>query len=258
MSENAVPGAALVIPALNEQDVIGQTLSRVPRSLFRLIMVVDNGSTDHTAEIARAGGADVVYEQERGYGAACLRALAALPAGIETLVFLQADGSEDPSEASLLLAPIHDGRADLVIGSRTLGNAEEGALLPHQVFGNWLATFLVRCIYGFRYTDLGPFRAIRRDALERLHMRDRNYGWTIEMQVRALQERLRVLEVPVSYRRRAAGVNKVSGNLKASILAGVKILWTILRLTLAAPRAARSTDAPEPEAATPRPSKRSR
>jgi glycosyltransferase involved in cell wall biosynthesis len=231
--------AALIIPALNEEEVIATTLRRVPRSLFRMIVVADNGSRDRTAEIARTCGAEVVREPERGYGAACLGGIAALPGEIEAVVFMQADSSEDPEEARLLLAPIEEGRADLVIGSRTLGKAEPGALLPHQVFGNRLATFLMHCLHGFRYTDLGPFRAIRRDALARLNMRDRGYGWTVEMQVRALQHGLRVLEVPVSYARRAAGENKVSGNIRASILAGAKILWTILRLSIARPKAAR-------------------
>lgn len=222
--------SALIIPALNEEPVIGQTLQTVPRSLYSTVIVVDNGSTDRTAELASAHGAIVLREPERGYGAACLRALAALPQDIEAVVFMQADLSEDPEEARLLLDPIAAGAADLVIGSRTMGSADPGALLPHQELGNWIATSLIRLFYGYRYTDLGPFRAIRRDVLERLSMRDRNYGWTIEMQIRALEEGLRVMEVPIRYRNRAAGVNKVSGNLTASFKAGYKIISTILRL----------------------------
>jgi glycosyltransferase involved in cell wall biosynthesis len=227
-----VPGstAALIIPALNEEAVIGTTLQAIPPGLFHTIIVADNGSTDRTAEIAHAHGAMVVHEPERGYGAACLRALAGLPSAVDTVVFMQADLSEDPAEARSLLAPISDGRADLVLGSRTMGKAEKGALLPHQVFGNWLSTSLIRLFYGHRYTDLGPFRAIRREALEKLQMRERNYGWTIEMQVRALENGLRVMEVPVTYRVRAAGENKVSGNLRASIAAGAKIISTVFRL----------------------------
>ena len=239
MSDASSPAgarAALIIPALNEEDVVATTLRRVPPSLFRTIVVADNGSTDRTAEIARAEGARVVHEPERGYGAACLRALAALPPDVDAVVFMQADASEDPAEAPLLLAPIREGRADLVIGSRTLGQAEPGALLPHQAFGNRLATFLVQCVYRHRYSDLGPFRAIRRDALERLKMRDRGYGWTIEMQVRALQHGLRIIEVPVSYGKRMAGEGKISGNLKASIQAGVKIIWTIFKLAIDRPK----------------------
>lgn len=221
---------ALIIPALNEDPVIGQMLRAIPASLYHVIVVADNGSADGTAEVAAAHGAMVVYEPERGYGAACLRAIEALPDGIEAIVFMQADLSEDPEEARLLLGPIERGEADLVLGTRTQGTAEPGALLPHQAFGNWLATGLIRWFYGFRYTDLGPFRAIRRDALERLQMRERNYGWTIEMQVRAIEEGLRIRETPVRYGVRVAGVNKVSGNLKASLMAGYRIIATVVRI----------------------------
>lgn len=238
-SNSAGARAALVIPALNEEDVIATTLRRVPPSLFRIIVVADNGSTDRTAEIARAEGARVVHEPERGYGAACLRALAALPAAVDAVVFMQADASEDPGEASLLLAPIREGRADLVIGSRTLGKTAPGALAPRQIFGNRLATFLIRRLHGHRYTDLGPFRAIRRDALERLNMRDRGYGWTIEMQVRAVQHGLRITEVPVSYGKRAAGKGKISASLKVSVQAGVEIIWTVFKLAIDRPKAGR-------------------
>jgi glycosyltransferase involved in cell wall biosynthesis len=221
--------AALIIPALNEAAAIGLTLSRVPPGLYAEIVVADNGSTDATAAIALDHGARVVFEPERGYGAACLKGVAALSPEIEVVVFMDADASDDPAEARALLGPIASGAADFVLGSRTLGQSEPGSLQPHQRFGNRLATSLVRLIYGHAYTDLGPFRAIRADALARLGMRDRNYGWTIEMQVKALLHGLRVREVPVSYRRRI-GVSKVSGNLGASLRAGVKILWTIFRL----------------------------
>ncbi len=224
--------AALIIPALDEEPVIGRALDQIPRGLYREIIVADNGSRDRTAEIARARGVTVVTEPERGYGAACLRAIAALPAEIEAVVFMDADASDDAAEAVLLLEPIYQGRADLVIGSRTLGHAEEGSLQPHQIFGNRLATWLIRLCFGHRYTDLGPFRAIRTDALRTLGMRDRNYGWTIEMQIKALRHKLRVMEVPVSYRVRV-GVSKVSGNWRASLAAGLKIIWTILRLACA-------------------------
>ena len=230
MAEPEALRAALVIPALNEEAVIAATLRAIPAGVFHLVIVADNGSTDRTVDAARACGATVVVEPERGYGAACLRALADLPPEVDVVVFLQADLSEDPREAPLLLAPIARGEADLVLGSRVLGRAEEGALLPHQAFGNWLATTLIRMLYGHRYTDLCAFRAIRRDALDRLRMQDRNYGWTVEMQVRALEHGLRIQEVPVSYRKRAAGVNKVSGNLRASVHAGWVILRTVLRL----------------------------
>jgi glycosyltransferase involved in cell wall biosynthesis len=230
MSKVASTTAALVIPALNEEDVIGQTLRAIPLSLYRSIVVADNGSTDRTAEIARQEGALVVTEPERGYGAACLRALESLPLDVDTIVFMQADLSETPEEAQLLLAPIFEGRADLVLGSRTTGTAARGSLLPAQRFGNWLVTRLIRVLYGHRFTDLGPFRAIRRDALRRLNMRERNYGWTVEMQIRAVEEGLRIIEVPVSYAVRVAGENKVSGNLRVSVIAGVRIISTVLRL----------------------------
>lgn len=227
------PSTALIVPALNEEDVIGTMLSRLPPGLFDVVIVADNGSTDRTAEISRAHGAVVVSEPKRGYGAACLKAMDALPVEVEIVVFLQADASEDAGEARLLLAPIANGRADLVIGSRVLGQAEPGALLAHQEFGNTVACTLIRWIYGVRYTDLGPFRAIRATSLRQLEMRDRNYGWTVEMQVRAIQHHLRIEEVPVSYKKRVAGENKVSGNWKASLQAGFKIVTTILRLMLA-------------------------
>lgn len=232
MSQDSATTAALIIPALNEEAVIGDMLRAIPPSLFLAVIVADNGSTDHTASIAQSCGAIVVHEPERGYGAACLRAIQALPAGVQIVVFLQADLSEDPAEAPLLIAPIQNGRADLVIGSRTLGKAQPGAILPHQAFGNWLATTLIRLFYQYRYTDLGPFRAIRRTSLDAMNMRERNYGWTIEMQIRAVEQGLRILEVPVTYRVRAAGVNKVSGNLRASVAAGAKIISTVFRLWL--------------------------
>jgi glycosyltransferase involved in cell wall biosynthesis len=229
MSPSFTPRAVLIIPALNEEPAIGGTLDRVPPDLYQVIIVADNGSQDRTAEVARMRGATVVSEPERGYGAACLRAIRALPEGIDAVVFMDADASDDPAEAALLLEPICAGRADLVLGSRTLGRAEAGALAPHQILGNRLATWLIRALFGHRYTDLGPFRAIRADALRKLGMRDRNYGWTIEMQIKALRQGLRVLEVPVSYRRRV-GVSKISGNWRASLAAGAKIIWTVLRL----------------------------
>lgn len=201
----------------------------MPPDLFRWIIVADNGSNDGTATVARARGAIVVAEPERGYGAASLAALAALPAEAEIVVWMQADLSEDPSQAAELMAPIRAGEADLVIGSRTLGTAAKGALLPHQQFGNRLACFLIRMFWGHRYTDLGPFRAIRRDALDRMQMADRNYGWTIEMQIKAVRMGLRVVEIPVRYGVRVAGENKVSGNWRASARAGWIILRTVFR-----------------------------
>ena len=229
MNGAPVAKAVLIIPALNEEPAIGVTLARIPPGLYAEIIVADNGSRDRTAEIARQAGATVVTEPRRGYGSACLRAMASLPADADVVVFMDADSSDDPREAASLLAPIYSGRADFVLGSRTLGKAEKGSLQPHQRFGNVLATFLIRILFGYHYTDLGPFRAIRLDALRQLDMQDRNYGWTIEMQIKAVRHKLRIEEIPVSYKNRI-GVSKVSGNLKASVLAGVKILWTVLRL----------------------------
>jgi len=223
--------AALIVPALNEEPAIGHTLDLVPRDLYREIIVADNGSRDRTADVARARGATVVSEPQRGYGAACLRAMEALPPGIEAVVFMDADASDNPAEAALLVEPILEGRADLVIGSRTLGRAEPGSLEPHQIFGNRVAVWIVHLLFGHRYTDLGPFRAIRAEALRELGMRDRGYGWTIEMQIKALRHKLRVIELPVSYRRRI-GVSKISGDWRASMAAGAKITWTVLRLAL--------------------------
>lgn len=232
MPDLSVARAALIIPAYNEAPVIAATLGSIPAGLFELVIVADNGSTDGTAKVAAAAGATVVRTPVRGYGAGCLAAIAALPPEINVVVFLQADGSEDATEAKILMQPLLEGRADLVLGSRTMGKAEPGSLLPHQEFGNWLASFLIRVLFGHVYTDLGPFRAIRRDKLDALGMGDRNYGWTVEMQVRALQKGLRVMEVPVRYGRRTAGVNKVSGNWKGSLRAGWVIVGTILRLRM--------------------------
>ena len=219
-----------IIPALNEEQSIGTVLGEIPRALDAAVIVADNGSSDRTGQVAAAHGADVVREARRGYGNACLKALSHLPPRTEVVVFMDADGSDIPSEARALIDPIARGEADLVVGSRVLGKREAGALEAHQRAGNALATLLVRLLYGYQYTDLGPFRAIRAESLASLGMRDPNYGWTVEMQIRAVQNGLRVLEVPVSYRRRRAGTSKVSGNIIGSIKAGAKILWTVARL----------------------------
>jgi glycosyltransferase involved in cell wall biosynthesis len=222
--------AALIIPALNEAACLPLLFDAIPAELFRWIIVADNGSTDGTATVARSRGAIVVTEQERGYGAASLAAMAALPVEARIVVWMQADLSEDPAQAAELMAPIVAGESDLVIGSRTLGSAARGALLPHQVFGNALACFLIRVFWGYRYSDLGAFRAIRRESLEALGMADRNYGWTVEMQIKAVRQGLRIREIPVRYGVRVAGENKVSGNWKASARAGWVILRTVFGL----------------------------
>ena len=225
-----MPGVpvALVIPALDEEHAIGALLEAIDRAVVRDVIVGDNGSRDATGDVARSRGAQVVRIEERGYGAACAGALAVLADDVDVVLFMDADGSDDPAEIPLVLEAVMTGRADLVIGSRALGVVERGALTPQQRFGNWLATRLVALLYGHRYTDLGPFRAIRRDLLDRIGMRDRRYGWTVEMQVRALQLSARVTEVPVRYRRRV-GKSKISGTVSGVIKAGWWIIYTILK-----------------------------
>ena len=223
---------ALIIPALDEELALPTVLDELPRSLFAQVIVVDNGSRDSTAAVARAGGARVVSEPRRGYGRACLAGLAALDGAADIVVFMDADASDVPAEAPALLEPILRGEADLIIGSRRLGRAAPAALAWHQRWGNRLVVGLIRLLFGFRYTDLGPFRAIRRASLAQLAMRDTNFGWTAEMQVKAVRRGLRVREVPVSYRPRL-GQSKISGTVSGSLRAGIKILWTVLRLRLA-------------------------
>lgn len=218
---------ALIIPALNEEDAIGEVLAAVDTAVVDQLVVVDNGSTDGTAGRAERSGAMVVAEAHRGYGAACLRGIAAADA--EILVFLDGDGSDDPGEIPRLLEALIQRNADMVIGSRVLGDAEPGALTPVQRFGNALTCVLVRWFWRVNYTDLGPFRAIHRRALDALAMADRDFGWTIEMQVKAAQCGLKVVEVPVARRRRRAGVSKISGSVVGSYLAGKKILATVFR-----------------------------
>ena len=220
---------ALIIPALNEEETIAAALDGLARQALAQVVVVDNGSSDHTAEVARRCGALVVSEPRRGYGQACLAGLAVLEPNASIVVFMDADGSDDPADLERLLGPIRRGEADFVIGSRALGERERGSLSRQQRFGNRLASMLLRVLYGAHCTDLGPFRAIRREALEKLSMRDTNFGWTVEMQIKARRHGLRVREVPVRYRRRRGGKSKVSGSVRGSIPAGAKILWTILR-----------------------------
>ncbi len=220
----------VVIPALNEEASLPFVLQALPHPPVRRVVVADNGSRDRTARVAREGGAIVVPAARRGYGSACLAGLAYLRANDppEIVAFVDADYSDHPEELPLLLAPLAAGTADLVIGSRVLGEHERGALLPQARAGNLVACLLIRLLYGHRYTDLGPFRAARWEALERLGMADPDFGWTAEMQVKALRHGLRVAEVPVRYRRRV-GVSKITGTLIGTIRAGYKILWTVFR-----------------------------
>lgn len=221
------PRVSLIIPALNEESSLPLVLDALPRDVLHEVVVVDNGSTDATAERARERGARVVHEPVRGYGAACLAGMAVLDSP-DVVAFVDGDFSDHPEELAEILAPILRNEADLVIGSRMTGRRERGALLPQARFGNWLATALIRVFWGVRFTDLGPFRAIRADALERLQMADRDFGWTVEMQVKAAQHGLRCVEVPVSYRKRI-GRSKITGTIRGTIRASHKILATIFR-----------------------------
>ena len=223
------PKIIVVIPAYNEALSIGKVVAEVPRPPVHEIIVVDNASTDRTAEVARGEGAVVEYEAEPGYGAACLRGIAAAQRlGAEVIVFMDGDYSDYGEELPMVIAPILNDECDMVIGSRALGVAEVGALTPQQRYGNQLACFLMRVLLGAHYTDLGPFRAITMAALNKIGMTDRNYGWTVEMQIKAAQHNLRVREVPVRYRRRI-GKSKVSGTVKGVVMAGYKIIFTILK-----------------------------
>jgi len=232
MSES-LPRIDVVIPAFNEESSLPLVLSAIPRPPVGRVVVVDNSSTDGTARVAAAGGAIVVTENRPGYGSACLRGLAHLHRNQppDIVVFLDADYSDHPEELPDVIAPILRDEADLVIGSRVLGEREPGALLPQARAGNVVACLMIRILNGHRYTDLGPFRAIRWAALTSLEMTDPDFGWTAEMQVKALRHRLRVTDVPVSYRKRV-GVSKITGTVKGTVLAGYKIVWTILRYSI--------------------------
>jgi glycosyltransferase involved in cell wall biosynthesis len=226
---------ALIIPARNEELALPQVLARVPAMVSR-VLVVDNGSTDATGAVARATGAEVVYESRPGYGAACLAGLAVLRENPPELVaFADADGSDGVENLPQLFSLITAGRCDLALARRIPEG--HGALSTQQRFGNWLATRLIRLGWGHRYEDLGPLRAIRWDALEKLSMQDRSFGWTVEMQIRALKARLRVLELPLPYRARIAGTSKISRTVSGVFRAGVRILWVIGRERLTATNA---------------------
>lgn len=226
-----VPIVDVIIPAFNEENAVGRVIQEIPRNWVREIVVVNNNSKDQTAATAREAGATVLHETRQGYGFACLRGIAylrekSLPP--EIVVFIDADFSDYPAELPLLVRPILEQGLDLVIGSRALGARERGSMTPQQIFGNWLATTLLRWLYDVRFTDLGPFRAIRFQKLLDLDMQDQTYGWTVEMQLKAAKLKMRTGEVPVGYRRRI-GFSKISGTVKGTIGAGYKIITTIFR-----------------------------
>lgn len=227
-----MPVIDVIIPAWNEELSIGLVINEIPENLVRHIIVCDNGSSDNTAKVAAAHGAIVVEQPLKGYGNACLKGMAyinKLPIKPDIIVFLDGDHSDFPAQMAELISPIMKEDVDMVIGSRALGELEKGSMMPQQIFGNWLATTLIRILYNYNFTDLGPFRAIRYEALMVINMQDKTYGWTVEMQVKAAKLKLKTDEVPVRYRRRI-GTSKVSGTIKGTVMAGYKILWTIFKL----------------------------
>ncbi|MEJ6735622.1 MAG: glycosyltransferase family 2 protein [Flavobacteriales bacterium] len=221
----------VIIPAFNEENSVGNVVRDIPKDLVREIIVVNNNSTDDTATNAKNAGATVLTEPIMGYGNACLKGMAHVAKKDnkpDIIVFLDADYSDYPEEIVEVIAPIMNQNMDMVIGSRALGNLEKGSMTPQQIFGNWLATFLLKLFYGVSYTDLGPFRAIKYSSLVALGMKDKTYGWTVEMQVKSAKQKMKTCEVPVNYRVRI-GFSKVSGTVKGTIGAGYKIITTIFK-----------------------------
>jgi glycosyltransferase involved in cell wall biosynthesis len=222
---------SVIIPAFNEENGVGQVIREIPKGIVSEIIVVNNGSTDNTEKVANKNGAIVLQEPSAGYGRACLKGIDYLknsPSPPDIVVFLDADYSDYPEEIEQVVRPIVHHGMDLVIGSRALGKRERGSMTPQQVFGNWLATRLLKIVYGITFTDLGPFRAIKYQKLLGLNMQDKTYGWTVEMQLKAAKQGLKCSEVPVRYRKRI-GSSKISGTVKGTILAGYKILSTIVK-----------------------------
>lgn len=220
-----------IIPAFNEELSIEKVIAEIPAAIVTEVVVVNNASTDRTAEVAMKAGATVLHEPRSGYGYACLKGIEYCQKKIfppDIVVFLDGDYSDYPEEMACLVQPILEGKADLVIGSRALGKREKGSMTVQQIFGNWLATTLLKLFFSVKFTDLGPFRAIRLSSLLDLNMQDKNYGWTVEMQVKAAKKKFRNVEVPVQYRKRI-GVSKVSGTVKGTIMAGYKILYTLFK-----------------------------
>ncbi|MDB9964583.1 glycosyltransferase family 2 protein [Vicingaceae bacterium] len=222
----------VIIPAFNEENAVGKVVAEIPKHLVSEVIVVNNNSTDQTSAAALAKGATVLFEATKGYGIACLKGMDYLTntrkEATDIVVFLDADYSDYPEQMIEMVKPIQENKADMIIGSRALGKREDGSMTVPQVFGNWLATSLIHLFYGHKFTDLGPFRAIRYSSLIALDMQDKTYGWTGEMQVKALKQKLRCQEVPVDYRNRI-GFSKISGTVKGTILAGYKIVTTIFK-----------------------------
>lgn len=223
---------SVIIAALNEEAAIAKVIESIPKNLANEIVVVDNGSKDTTAEVASAAGARVVKEPVPGYGRAFRCGLRAISPECEIVVFLDGDGSDCPEMMDRLVNPIIEGTADFVIGSRTRGTREPGSMNFHQVIAGYMIGFILRILYGVRSTDMGPFRAIRRDTLDRLNLREETYGWPLEMQMRAARARVRTMEVPVDYRRRAGGHSKIAGTVRGSVLAATRILVTLARISI--------------------------
>ncbi len=221
------PKISVIIPAFNEEKSLPHVLNDLPRDRLHQIIVVDNRSTDRTAEVARENGATVVHERCRGYGRACLTGMDALD-DPDIVVFLDGDYSDYPEDMSLLLEPILAGEADFVVGSRMILEESRKALLPQARYGNQLAVFLIRLFFRHTFTDLGPFRAIRYESLRAIGMRDKDFGWTVEMQIKAVQSGLRIREVPVRYRIRI-GISKITGTVSGTLKAGTKIIYTIFK-----------------------------
>ena len=233
MNAPASPAArvSVIIPCLNEEEPIADVVRDcLATGIPQEVLVVDNGSTDRTAQRAAAAGARVVSQPERGYGRACAAGVAAADPACEILLFLDGDGSDVPALMDRIITPVADGTQDFVIGSRTRGEREPGSMNAQQIFAGHLAGFLMRALYGVKYTDMCPFRAIRRDTLARLGMEETTYGWNLEMQMKAAKAKLRVLEIPVAHRCRTGGVSKVSGTLRGTFVAGWKIVTTFVRI----------------------------
>lgn len=225
------PDIRVIIPAFNEQNAVGLVIDEIPKEWVSEIIVVDNGSTDDTFVQSQSRGATTLKEPNRGYGNACLKGMAHIAQSKtqpDIVVFLDGDHSDYPEQLIDLVKPIIDNEVDLTIGSRALGKTEKGSMTPQQIFGNWLATALIKLFYRKKYTDLGPFRAIRYESLMTIGMKDRTYGWTVEMQLKAAKLNLRTKDIPVNYRQRI-GVSKVSGTIRGTLGAGYKIIYTIFK-----------------------------